>query len=383
MRHDPPDQPFTGASHERLHAYLFSAGGGPWPDLSTLLGHTPVLQRLDIWPTTAGRPGLTPGFGDLVLVLTMPGGGVIHTLLAGPLARGLVGLLVDGETMNPSTPPAPLAAAEAGLLTGLAAAALQDLNQEQDQASIEIQDIAVVRDVAVVRDEDGPTLGLVADPALGFELTVACGPASGRLVVGLDSAATRALQRSAKQWRPPPSIAGGDLPGDLPLVAEIELTRTEVVWSRLTGLEPGDAIVFPTPAPPDDHWPIHLAVAGLVFPATLRRTASGRDIEIRGSSMNPTDSTDPKYPGEPSEQPPEPLARGDLLDRLPVTLTAVLGRVELTAGDVARLAPGVVISLDHPVGGTVQLRAGSRPIGVGELVEVDGSVGVRLTELTL
>jgi len=376
MQDASPDQPSTRASQERLHAYLFSAGAGPWLDLSTLVGQTPVLERLDIRPTKADLPGLTPGFGDLVVVLTAPGGGVIHVCLAGPLARGLIALLTDEETTNQSSPspsPSPLAAAEAGLLTGLAAAALRDLSRAADLPAIEIQD------VAVVRDDGGPADSLPADPAMGFELTVACGPAAGRLVVELDATAARALQRSASRWRPPPSDAGGDLP----LVAEIELTRTEVVWSRLTGLEPGDAIVFPAPAPPDDHWPIHLAVAGLLFPATLRRTAKGREIEIRGPHMSPTNPSNPGAPGEPLDPHPKPPAGGDLLDRLPVTLTAVLGRVEVTAGDVARLAPGVVISLDHPVGGTVQLRAGSRPIGVGELVEVDGSVGVRLTDLTL
>jgi type III secretion protein Q len=147
---------------------------------------------------------------------------------------------------------------------------------------------------------------------------------------------------------------------------------TRLAWSRLADLEPGDAVIFPTPAPPANDWPILLSVGGREFPACLRRTDAGREVEIRGVAMESA---------QPSEgTPPE---GGDLLDRLPVTLTAILGRVELTAGAVARLAPGAVISLDRPVGAEVQLRAGRRAIGRGELVEVDGALGVRLTALTL
>ncbi len=393
--------PSAAPPEELLHAYLLSTagGGGPWPATSKLLGHTPTLQRLEIEPGSNGLPVGVPGFGDLVLVLTTPQGGVIHALVTGPLARGLVGLLLDEEPALPT----PLSAAEAGLLTGLAATTLRDL--EPEPRSVESTSpeprpaestspepsLLGIQDVAVIRDNNGlphDQHRLPDDPALCCNLTVDCGSASGRLVLLLNTAAARSLRGAVKRWRPPPSDRGGELP----LTAHLMVARTELFWSRLTDLEPGDAIVFPSPAPPDDHWPIHLAVANLLFPATLRHTEGGREVEIRGFPMDPTDSSapsdpsissDPGDPSDPSDQSLEGPARGDLLDRLPVTLTAILGRVELTAGAVARLAPGAVISLDQPVGDTIQLRAGSRSIGKGELVEVDGSLGVRLTEITL
>jgi type III secretion system YscQ/HrcQ family protein len=352
MQHNSPKGPRVRMPKGLLDAYLQAATRGPWPATTELLGHTPALRRLDIRTDLAGLPGL-PGFGDLVLVLAVPGGGAIHAILTGPLARGLVGMLVGSSTDSaPAPQPAPLAPAEAGLLTGLANLALQDLKGEEFG----------IQDAAVVRDDDNPSPGLPADSALVCELELTCGAAHGRVVLLLDAAAAQELERSVRQWRPSTSEPGGDLP----LVAELVLARTELSASLLADAQLGDAIVFPTPAPPDDHWPIHLAVAGLLYPAILRRTEIGREVEIRGDAIEAMDPDDL----------PDPLPTN-----LPVPVTAVLGRVEITVGHASELAPGAVISLDHPVGETVQLRAG-RILGAGELLEVDGSVGVRLTELT-
>lgn len=70
----------------------------------------------------------------------------------------------------------------------------------------------------------------------------------------------------------------------------------------------------------------------------------------------------------------------DDLAELPLSVRIELGSVSLTARAWASLAPGDVLVLDTRVGDPVTLRVGDRAVARGELVEVDGEVGVRITE---
>jgi flagellar motor switch/type III secretory pathway protein FliN len=66
----------------------------------------------------------------------------------------------------------------------------------------------------------------------------------------------------------------------------------------------------------------------------------------------------------------------------PITLRLELGSVELTAREWATLSPGAVLSTGLPIGARVILRAGSVAVAKGELVNVEGELGVRILETT-
>ncbi len=66
---------------------------------------------------------------------------------------------------------------------------------------------------------------------------------------------------------------------------------------------------------------------------------------------------------------------------IPVTLTFDVGRTEVTVDELARLAPGCVLELGRGAAELVEIRANGRRIGRGELVDIDGAVGVRITGL--
>jgi type III secretion system YscQ/HrcQ family protein len=66
---------------------------------------------------------------------------------------------------------------------------------------------------------------------------------------------------------------------------------------------------------------------------------------------------------------------------VPVELAIELGRLELRVRELAALVPGRVISARIPVGREVELRAGDRVVASGELVDIDGELGVRITSL--
>ncbi len=64
-----------------------------------------------------------------------------------------------------------------------------------------------------------------------------------------------------------------------------------------------------------------------------------------------------------------------------MTLEVELCRVELPLAELARLAPGAVLPLAIDRRGRVTLRAGEQAVARGELVEVDGALGVRVEVL--
>jgi type III secretion protein Q len=66
---------------------------------------------------------------------------------------------------------------------------------------------------------------------------------------------------------------------------------------------------------------------------------------------------------------------------LPVRLEVELARVEVTLAEIARLAPGVALPLGLDRRGLVTLRVGDRAVARGELVDVDGAIGVRILSL--
>lgn len=65
----------------------------------------------------------------------------------------------------------------------------------------------------------------------------------------------------------------------------------------------------------------------------------------------------------------------------PVQVSLEVARFVLTLDEVARLAPGEVVGAGVQVGDEVRLRAGDRVLAVGDLVDVDGQIGVRIRRL--
>ena len=78
----------------------------------------------------------------------------------------------------------------------------------------------------------------------------------------------------------------------------------------------------------------------------------------------------------PGDQPAPPGAID--ADDIPIRLVFIAGDTEVALRDLQRIAPGYVFKLQQPVDRHVTVRANGKTIGSGELVEVDGRVGVRL-----
>jgi len=77
---------------------------------------------------------------------------------------------------------------------------------------------------------------------------------------------------------------------------------------------------------------------------------------------------------------PDALADA-LVDDVTAELTVTLGSVALSLRQLTELAVGQVVSLGRPLHGPFELRIAGKPIGRGELVDVEGSLGVRIVSL--
>lgn len=88
-------------------------------------------------------------------------------------------------------------------------------------------------------------------------------------------------------------------------------------------------------------------------------------------------------PADASAAAAEPGAQGPLdLDAIPVRLTFELGERLITLGELKQLQPGETFDLERPLAdGPVLVRANGALVGSGELVEIDGRIGVTLHRL--
>jgi type III secretion protein Q len=184
---------------------------------------------------------------------------------------------------------------------------------------------------------------VVAAGALAIELDVTAAATAGRARLLVPAAALRALAGA-------PGAAAVECPaGTLRLVAalrggEVPLTRPE-----LEALAEGDVVALDGGADEPRM---------LVLPGGVR--LRGRVFE--GSFHVEEIMTDRSA-------------------QLPLRLEVELARVEVTLADLTRLEPGAALALGIDRRGLVTLRCGERAIARGELVEIDGAVGVRILAL--
>ncbi|MGI9499248.1 MAG: type III secretion system cytoplasmic ring protein SctQ, partial [Geminicoccaceae bacterium] len=68
-------------------------------------------------------------------------------------------------------------------------------------------------------------------------------------------------------------------------------------------------------------------------------------------------------------------------DDLPIKLVFELGRLEMPLGKLQEIGPGHVFQLDRPLGEAVEINAGNRRIGQGEVIRIEDQIGVRIVSL--
>ncbi len=185
----------------------------------------------------------------------------------------------------------------------------------------------------LARDGAGPESPL----AVALELELGGLRGRGRLL--LPPSAVRALAG-------PPSVP--DPLATLALPASLRSGFSAVTAEELAALSAGDALLLDAAPSERGH---------LVLPGGFRLSGTFEEDAFHVEEMAMTEHA----------------------AAAPVTIEVELARVTLTLGDLSRLAPGAALPLHLDRRGLVTLRAGERCLARGELVDIDGAVGVRVT----
>ena len=80
---------------------------------------------------------------------------------------------------------------------------------------------------------------------------------------------------------------------------------------------------------------------------------------------------------------PEEKSASDLAPvfEVPVYISAVLGRTNMSVAQLLKLGPGSVLELDRKVGEAIDIYVNSRLVARGEVVIIDERLGVTMTEI--
>ncbi len=73
----------------------------------------------------------------------------------------------------------------------------------------------------------------------------------------------------------------------------------------------------------------------------------------------------------------------NLLADIPIEAIVELGRTKLTLREILELAEGSIISLDKFAGEPLEVKVGGQTVAVGEVIAVDDSYGIRITEVKI
>jgi type III secretion system YscQ/HrcQ family protein len=223
-------------------------------------------------------------------------------------------------------------------------------------------------DAGTARETMAPWRGRV----VVWSATLAIGSATGPawLVVPLDAVDVLPLPRP----RIDPS---------LPVRASIVIGEARLPTRELAGLRAGDVLV------PDALWLDPRTATEGRARLVVARSSRRFEIVLAQNAWRVADATGlpaPRAPRSWTHRKKVSMSGSDTdtqegLSDVEVELAIELARLEMPVAEVAALAPGAVVTTGRLVGERVAVRAGDRVIAWGELVDVEGEVGVRLTEV--
>lgn len=190
-----------------------------------------------------------------------------------------------------------------------------------------------------------------------------------RVTVSAAAAAAAAIADGARLDRHGLATLG-DVPLALPIVASVAAARS----SDVAALEPGAAWVPPRGA---GLAPALAALRGRGDGATVLLAAPSSD-----RALTATLGVDGRVVvvGSVESLAMDESALIENLGEVPVVVRVEIGSCSLRAREWAALGAGDVVALGRRVGEPVVLRVADREVARGELVDIDGEVGVRIVE---
>jgi flagellar motor switch protein FliM len=218
-----------------------------------------------------------------------------------------------------------------------------------------------------VSQEVAAVAGAFADPwVIVLDVDARVGDLTGAVHVLLPEALVTAAPR--------PAVAALRRLELCPVGCGVEIGRGLVPAAQVAALVPGDVVVLDDlRLHPERGGPARLRAGRLVFPLSV---APGGVATVTGLPLERLSCE-----GDPMPENPTGVPATERLAALEVEVAAEIGRVVLSGREIAALAPGAVVELRRPLGGPVDLVVQGRLVARGELVDVDGEVGVRVVEV--
>ncbi len=110
-------------------------------------------------------------------------------------------------------------------------------------------------------------------------------------------------------------------------------------------------------------------------------SASGSDDLSTRENMNFEEMTPGGRGSGPESYVERSAADLEAVFDVPVRISVVLGRTKMPVSALLKLDTGTVIELDRQVGEAVEIFINERLVARGEIVLVDGKLGVTMTEI--
>jgi type III secretion system YscQ/HrcQ family protein len=214
---------------------------------------------------------------------------------------------------------------------------------------------------------------------------------------GLPEGGTIAIRPSADLAMPKLPATAWTTGDALTLSVPMVVAEVGVTVAELGHLSTGDVIVLPGMTAANV---AHVQLA--ISPHTvIIAEVDGHRLTVArsGKSMSNTDAASgakgapAAKPATPAAKPaaaapaapaaPEPVVPAATVEELPLSIVFDLGTVELSLAELKALVPGQVIDLAREPGNAVRVTVNGRRIGAGEIVEIEGRLGVRITELAV
>ncbi|MBR0647780.1 type III secretion system cytoplasmic ring protein SctQ [Plastoroseomonas hellenica] len=157
----------------------------------------------------------------------------------------------------------------------------------------------------------------------------------------------------------------------VPIPVSLRIAMADLPRAALATLRPGDAILL-SALRPRRHEAVAVAAESLAWPVRLDERARAAGPRRRAAALGLQEWT------MSEQQPADELP----LDEIPIRLAFEVGRAEMSLAELGAVGEGHIFPLGRdPLAGPVDILANGRRIGQGELVEVGGTLAVRVLSL--
>jgi flagellar motor switch protein FliN/FliY len=167
------------------------------------------------------------------------------------------------------------------------------------------------------------------------------------------------------------------------MVEVLAATGLELIQAVRPALEAAAAVLGPVTVDPGEQLPALDALAAIVAVggALVPLTNAGGTAAVVALAVAATPPAAAPEAGAAGAAGATGGADFGLLHDVELEVTAELGRTRMSVRELLALAPGAVIELDRAAGGPVDLLVNDRVIARGEVVVIDESFGIRITEI--